>query len=76
MTGMTSAAPADPVTASHSGAQNRPRIEVRVRNARISAGWRPSTSSARKSTMNRLSPVNWRMKAPGDGCPRSDSAAR
>ena len=31
------------------------------------AGWRLSTSSARKSTMNRLSPVNWRTKACGEG---------
>ena len=26
--------------------------------------------------MKRLLPVNWRTKAPGAGCPRSDSAAR
>jgi hypothetical protein len=56
-----------PATASQSGAQNRPRMEVRARNCRISLGWRLSTSSVRKSTMNRLSPVNWRMKALGEG---------
>ena len=55
MISMISAALAEPVTASHSGAQNRPKTAVRVRNCRISAGWRLSTSSARKSTMNRLS---------------------
>ena len=26
--------------------------------------------------MNRLSPLNWRTKAPGAGCPHSESAAR
>ena len=56
---MISAAFADPATASQSGAQNRSRTAVRVRNCRISAGCRLSTSSARKSTMNRLSPLNW-----------------
>ena len=68
--------PVVPVTASHSGAQNRASSEVRARNCWISAGWRLSTSSARKSTMNRLLPVNWRMKSCGDGWPRSDTAAR
>ena len=73
---MVSAALAVPATASQSGAQNRSRMAVRARNCRMSAGWRLSTSSARKSTMNRLSPQNWRMKDRGLGCPRSESAAR
>jgi len=38
-----------------------------MRNCRIPAGWRLSTSSARKSTTNRLSPVNWWTKALGEG---------
>jgi hypothetical protein len=58
------------------GAQNRASSEVRARNCWISGGWRLSTSSARKSTMNRLLPVNWRMKACGDGWSRSEMAAR
>src|SRR5580693_3320129 len=66
-TSMSSAALAEPVTASHSGAQNRSRIEVRARNCRIPAGCWLSTSSARKSTTNRLSPVNCWMTALGDG---------
>jgi hypothetical protein len=73
---MISAALAEPVTASHSDAQNRPKTAVRVRNCRISAGCRLSTSWARNSTMNRLSPLNWRTKALGEECPRSESAAR
>ena len=44
---MISAALAEPTTASQSGAQNRLRMAVRVRNCRISAGWRLSTSWAR-----------------------------
>ncbi len=64
---MIPAAPAAPVTASHSGAQNRASTEVLARNCWISAGWRLSTSSARKSTMNRLLPVNCRMNACGEG---------
>jgi hypothetical protein len=40
-------------------------MDVRTRNCRISAGWRLSTSSARKSVMNRLSPPNWLAKALG-----------
>ena len=73
---MIPAAPADPVTTSQSGAQNRVSTEVLARNSWISAGRRLSTSSARKSTMNRLLPVNCRMKACGDGWPRSEMAAR
>ena len=56
-----------PGTAAPSGAQNRPSTDVRTRNCRTSGGWRLSTSSARKSSMNRLSPENWPMKACGDG---------
>ena len=73
---MISAALADPITASQSGALNRLRMDVRTRNCRISAGWRLSTSSARKSVMNRLPPLNWPTKALGSGCPRSERAAR
>ena len=54
---MISAALADPTTASQSGAQNRLRMDVRARNCRMPAGWRLSTSSARKSAMNLLSPA-------------------
>ena len=73
---MIPAAPEAPVTTSQSGAQNRVSTEVLARNSWISAGWRLSTSSARKSTMNRLFPVNCRMKACGDGWPRREMAAR
>src|SRR5207342_1161812 len=73
---MISAASAEPSTASASGALNSPRMAVRARKWRMWSGWRLSTSSISRSATYRLSPLNWRTKVPGDGWPRSDSAAR
>ena len=64
------------MTASQSGAQNRVKHRGPGQELLDFRGLRLSTSSARKSTMNRLFPVNCRMKACGDGWPRREMAAR
>ena len=65
--------------ADHGRAQRRaePAENGRPREKLPDRGrWRLSASSIRKSVMNRLSPPNWPTKAPGEGWPRSESAAR